>query len=108
MGATYPGKAPTPAGNNRKAYHTSTMVPQLDTIIYPSDFNAIPDIHNQVDFPNDPTLVTALGDVFQKYDVHERFGLHLLHRHFILPENCLMLKSKVDAEISLTKITSLD
>jgi hypothetical protein len=85
------------------------MVPQSDcTIISPSDFNAIPDIQNQVDFPNDLSLVTALGEVFQKYDVHKRFGLHLLHRHFVLPQNCIMLKSKVDAEISLTKITSLD
>src|SRR5271155_5431685 len=84
------------------------MVPQPDcTIISPSDFNAIPDIHNQVDFPNDPTLITALDEEFKKYDVHERFGIHLLQRHFVLPESCLMLKSKVDAEISLTKITSL-
>jgi hypothetical protein len=85
------------------------MATQPDyTIISPQDFNVIPDIHDQVDFPNDPALFAALGNVFQKYDVNERFGLHLLHRHFILPENCVMLKSNVDADISLTKITHLD
>jgi hypothetical protein len=86
-------------------WHLNQIVPSFPHRILIQSLTS--DIQNQVDFPNDLSLVTALGEVFQKYDVHERFGLHLLHRHFVLPENCLMLKSKVDAEISLTKITSL-
>jgi hypothetical protein len=62
---------------------------------------------DQICFPKDPALFTALSTAFQKHDVYIRFGVHLLHRHFVLPENCVMLKSDVDANISLTKIAPL-
>jgi hypothetical protein len=85
------------------------MTPHTEyTIISPQVFNAIPDIHDQVDFPTDPAFFTALSTAFQKHNVYKRFRLHLLHRHFVLPENCVMLKSDVDADISLMKIAPLD
>jgi hypothetical protein len=86
----------------------STMPQPNYSVISAQDFNTIPDIHDQVDIPNDPALFAALGKTFRKYDVHKRFGLHLLHRHFDLPEGCIMLKSNVDTDISLTTITHLD
>ena len=91
----------------RRPSYTTMVFQAIPNIISPSDFNAIPDIHDQVDFPYDPALFTTLGKVFKKYYLHERFGVHLLHRHFILPEDHLMLKLKIDEEISVTKVTSL-
>jgi hypothetical protein len=78
--------------------------PKECNIISAREFNAIPDLHEQVNLPNDPAIVAGLGDLFHRHNLHERFGLHLLHRHYILPEDCIALKSHVDADISLTKI----
>ena len=82
----------------------------LDPTILPAhDFNSIADIHDQCDLPTDPAVVTALVNVFQKHDVQDRFGIHLLHRHFILPDGTIMFKPPpVDSDISLTKVTKLD
>ena len=76
-------------------------------IISAQEFNNLPHLHDQVKFPHDPAIVAALGDVFYRHNVHDRFGLHLLHRHYVLPKNCVALKSDVDSEISLTKIESI-
>jgi hypothetical protein len=73
-------------------------------IISAQEFNTIPYLHDQFRFPSDPIIVAALGDVFYKHNVHDRFALHLLHRHYLLPEDCIVVKSDVDSEISLTKI----
>lgn len=73
-------------------------------IISAREFNAIPDLHEQVNLPNDPAVVASLADIFHRHNLHERFGLHLLHRHYILPVDCIALKSQVDSDISLTKI----
>jgi len=73
-------------------------------LISAQEFNSIPDLHDQPPFPSDPTIFEALGDLFCRHNVLERFGLHLLHRHYHLPENCIAFKSEVDGDISLTKI----
>jgi hypothetical protein len=83
----------------------------IDIAILPAhEFNSsIADIHDQHDLPTDPAIVAALADVFQKHNVQDCFGIHLLHRHFILPEGHIMFKQPpVDSDISLTKITKLD
>ena len=76
-------------------------------LISTQEFNDLPHLHDQVQFPNDPATIAALGDVFYKHNVHERFALHLLHRHYALPENCIVLKADIDSEISLAKIELL-
>lgn len=83
----------------------------LDVAILPAhEFNSsIADIHDQYDLPTDPVIVAALADVFQKHNVQECFGIHLLHRHFILPDGHIMFKPPpVESDISLTKITKVD
>jgi hypothetical protein len=32
-----------------------------------------------------------LADIFTRHNVHEKFGIHLLHRHFWLPPNTIMV-----------------
>jgi hypothetical protein len=55
----------------------------------------------------DPAVVAAISDIFELHAMTERFGIHLLHRHFELPPESLLLKSSVDDDITLTKITSI-
>jgi hypothetical protein len=50
-------------------------------VISARQFNDIPDLYDQVQFPNDPTMIDVLANLFYQHNVHERFGLHLLHRH---------------------------
>ena len=76
-------------------------------LISAHEFNDLPHLHDQVPFPNDPATIAALSDVFYRHNIHERFALHLLHRHYALPENCIMLKIYVDFKISLTKLESI-
>ena len=71
------------------------------------EFNDLPHLHNQVEFPDDPATLAALGEVFYCHNVHERFALHLLHRHYTLPEDCIIVKTNIDSEISLAKIEPL-
>ena len=73
------------------------------TLISAKDFNSIPYLHTQKPFPAAAT-VAALGNLFFRHHVHDRFGIHLLHRHYEIPEDHIVLKSQVDDEISLTKI----
>lgn len=77
------------------------------SLISAQEFNNLPYLHDQVQFPNDPATIAALSDVFYRHNVHECFALHLLHRHYALPENCIVLKTYIDPEISLTKIEPL-
>jgi hypothetical protein len=81
----------------------------LDTTILPAvEFNLIPDIHEQVDFPTEIDVIAAFADVFERHKVQDRFGIHLLHRHFLLPDGNIMLKSPPsDPDISLTQTTPL-
>jgi len=54
----------------------------------------------------EPAVIAELGHVFQRHEVQDRFGIHLLHRHFIVPNGSIMFKlPPVDSDISLTKIT---
>lgn len=76
------------------------------TLISAKDFNSIPYLHTQKPFP-DTATVTALGNIFLRHHVLGRFGIHLLHRHYEIPEDHIVIKSQVDDEISLTKIEPL-
>lgn len=72
-----------------------------------SEFNKIPDIHDQP-FGLPPEIVTAIGEIFRKHNVHEKHYLQLLHRHYPMKEGCIAVTKAVDDTMSVTKLTPLN
>jgi len=75
-------------------------------IITKQQFDKIVDIHEQEEFTEDE--VAAIGEIFHAHRVVHKYGLQLLHRHFTLPEETLVLTEPVEQGINVSKVTSID
>ena len=81
--------------------------PLIDpTLITKSQFDSIPDIHSQDNLP--AATVDEIGKLFREYEVLDTFGLHLLHRHFLLEPGQIPLTTVLDNIVELTKLTPID
>ncbi|KAK4199268.1 hypothetical protein QBC40DRAFT_228193 [Triangularia verruculosa] len=53
--------------------------------------------------------VTNLANIFVKYNAHEVLGIHLIHGHFKIPSNAVMLGTNFDeSAIRWAKATNID
>jgi len=78
-------------------------------LISPVHYNQIPDIRFQM--PPPKTQLLGLGRILVQHDVHDHFGVHLLHRHFELEDGTVLFNNHVDdrTEISgMVDIQDLD
>ncbi|KAF9767744.1 hypothetical protein IL306_015033 [Fusarium sp. DS 682] len=70
-------------------------------------YNQLPDDENQPD-PAEHQL-QELARIFVRYDVQNRFGLHLIHEHFCIPDGAVMLgRSFTRPDGFWTKLTNVD
>src|SRR5271170_2254431 len=84
----------------------------IDTSILPAaEYNDIPDIEehrssllNRVQ----PDVLQILGNIFVKYNVDPYFGIHLLHRHFPIPDRTIMLHRFENPDVEICQVTSVD
>lgn len=86
-------------------------MPSFPTFIEPSlvpakDFNKIPHIDDQPAL--DPELAKEIGLIYQKHNVLELYGLHLLHRHYEITDNTVVHITAVDECIHVTKPSPAD
>jgi hypothetical protein len=68
-----------------------------------ADFNKITHIHDQT--PLDLATLTDLCSIFQTHGVTDKFGIQLLHRHYVMPNESLAVTTRVDNSIVATKVT---
>jgi len=81
--------------------------PLLDLdLVTKSQFDSIPDIHSQHDFPQGNVL--EIGEIFKKHNVVDTLGLHLLHRHFPLEIGQVPVTTVLDDIVELTKLTPIE
>jgi hypothetical protein len=73
--------------------------------IQPMQWSQLPDINDVTDFtPDDEQCFRELRDVLKKYDALDRFGLTLLHSHFDVADDEVMLETTdVDARTHLVR-----
>ncbi|GAM82701.1 hypothetical protein ANO11243_006840 [Dothideomycetidae sp. 11243] len=61
----------------------------VQTPLDPKLYNELPDVDEQPKLTND--VLKSIGDLFVKYDMHNSFGIALLHRHYIMQSNEIMV-----------------
>ena len=70
------------------------------------EFNKfIPEIEDQVQLSFEQ--LQALRDILKGHNVQDKFGLHLLHRHYEMSENAIAMTARIDDDIEITKATSI-
>jgi hypothetical protein len=55
-----------------------------------------------------PSVLVSLGNIFAKHGVSSHFGIHLLHRHFLIPDNTVMVYTSGDPDVEICQVTSVD
>lgn len=89
------------------ALPTSSACTLIDAcLLTKQQFDRISDIHEQQEFTGEE--VAAIGKIFHSHGVVHKYGLQLLHRHFTLPEETLVLTEPVEPGILVSKVTPVD
>jgi hypothetical protein len=63
----------------------------IESKILPAqDYNAILDLEGNHDQFLQQSSLIAIGEIFVKHGVASNFGVHLLHRHFPIPDGTII------------------
>jgi len=84
----------------------ATINPLVDnSLITQEAFNQIVDIHEQDEFTTPE--IEAISAVFATHSVEDKYSLQLLHRHFPLPEDGLVVTEEIAPDVQVSKVTQV-
>ncbi|KAJ5432089.1 uncharacterized protein N7458_011245 [Penicillium daleae] len=91
-----------------------SFLPELYIALETRDFHASGALYNTlVDNSDQPSVseenIIDLAEMFVRYNADKVLGIHLIHGHFKIPKNTVMLRSNFESpSLRWTKVTDID
>ncbi|GLI82209.1 hypothetical protein PoHVEF18_010618 [Penicillium ochrochloron] len=91
-----------------------SVLPRLDMALEIQDFRASGELYNTLlDDSDQPPVseehITDLAEIFVRHNADKVLGIHLIHGHFKIPKNTVMLGSNFEnPSLRWTKVTDLE
>ena len=87
-------------------FSVATINPLVDNSLITQDaFDQIVDIHDQDEFTTPE--IEAIGAIFTAHSVEDKYSLQLLHRHFPLPKDSLVVTEEIAPDVQVSKVTQV-
>jgi len=81
------------------------------SLLSANDYNEIPDMDENSSKLFDrvrPEILSSIAVIFAKNKISRNFGIHLLHRHFSIPDHTVMVYNSDDPDVEICRITAVD